>query len=258
MNRVERNIESEHHPWENLWLKKNSARENIKIFQEEEHSIRWQRIANIILKDFGSFEELKVIEIGAGLGTYSGLMAKRGAKVTILDNSPNALLRAMDFMEANGLSAEFIKADGLYPPTEILGKYDISMSFGLAEHFSGKERAKIIGSHFDVLRNRGITFISVPNKYNLPYRLYKFVSEKTNRWIVGEEHPFSMQEMRSILKQIQPVEYHFFGESLISSFRYFFALPGVRKVLKFPHKANVRGCFLDKYLSYALVVYAKK
>jgi 2-polyprenyl-3-methyl-5-hydroxy-6-metoxy-1,4-benzoquinol methylase len=258
MSQVVKNASNMCQQWENLWLRKRTVEENIKTLREEEHSIRWRRITDIILEYFGSFEELKVIEIGAGLGTYSGLMAEKGAKVTILDNSPNALLRAKEFIEANGLSAEFIKADALYLPTEIFGKYDISMSFGLAEHFRGNERSRIIKCHFDVLKNEGITFISVPNKYNLPYRFYKFVSEKTNRWIVGEEYPFTMKEMRRILEQVHPAGYYFFGEPLISSLRYCFATPGIRRCFRHPPKVKETECSFDKYLGYALVLYAKK
>jgi 2-polyprenyl-3-methyl-5-hydroxy-6-metoxy-1,4-benzoquinol methylase len=96
------------------------------------------------------------------------------------------------------LPAKFLKHDALVLPVDLLGKYDISMSFGLAEHFRGVERTKIIKSHFDVLKKGGMAFISVPNRYNPPYRLSKFFAEHVNRWRVGAEIPYSRKELGDI------------------------------------------------------------
>ena len=60
-------------------------------FKKEENGIRWQRIEKVVHQEFGSFNKLKVIEIGAGTGTNTALTAKRGADETVLDYSENAL-----------------------------------------------------------------------------------------------------------------------------------------------------------------------
>ena len=84
------------------------------------------------------------------------------------------------------------------------------MSFGLAEQFKGDNRISIIRSHFDLLRNGGISFISVPNKFNLPYRIYKFIAEAAGKWSVGEEYPFSRWELANIMKEKGIENYTFF------------------------------------------------
>jgi 2-polyprenyl-3-methyl-5-hydroxy-6-metoxy-1,4-benzoquinol methylase len=245
--------------WDKLWETKTSKDEDTATLRIEERTVRWQKLKEIVLKKFNSFNNLRVIEIGAGTGTYSGLMAKQGAKVTIFDSSENALSRARSFMMHNKLEAEFVKCDALSLPDEIRNEFDVSMSFGMVEHFKGDERIKIIHAHFDVLRNRGITFISVPNKYNPPYRFYKFVSELTNRWTVGEEYPFSKKEMRNIVKKMSPKEYSFFGDSFISSFNFFFATPFIRRYLKIRNEEKAeRNCWLDSYFSYSIVLYAMR
>ncbi len=71
----------------------------------------------------------------------------------------------------------------------MINRYDLSMSFGLSEHFKGNHRVLINKAHFDVLRPDGIALISVPNKNNPPYRIFKFIAERTGRWTVGEEYP---------------------------------------------------------------------
>ncbi|MBU0672736.1 MAG: class I SAM-dependent methyltransferase [Candidatus Margulisbacteria bacterium] len=250
--------------WDGLWQKSPLIEEDIFDLAKEEHSIRWQRTEKAVVKQFGSFNGLKVIELGAGVGTNAALMAKRGAKITILDYSEGALRRAREFFERNGLSAEFIKQDALLLPANLLGKYDISMSFGLTEHFSGPARIKINKAHFDVLKDKGITFISVPNKYNLPYRIFKFLAETAGTWKAGEEYPYSRRELRKICKEIGITKYSFFGDSIFYSFNFISPLRIIKKLLKMDRDLSVlhlkkeKGTFLDQYLSYALVLYGKK
>jgi 2-polyprenyl-3-methyl-5-hydroxy-6-metoxy-1,4-benzoquinol methylase len=250
--------------WENVWSTTTSREEDIFMLAKEENCVRWQRIKNIVLQEFGSFENLQVIEIGAGIGTNAALMAKRGAIVTLLDYSENALKRASIFFKRNGLSAKTIKQDLLSLPTELHDKFDISMSFGLAEHFKGVKRMKIIKTHFDVLRKGGITFIAVPNQYNVPYRIFKFFAEYAGRWRVGEEYPFSRRELRNICQQSGYANLKFFGDSLFSSFDFVNPLKiikkvyGVRNNLSSSNIKRESGTFLDSYLSYSLVVYGKK
>jgi 2-polyprenyl-3-methyl-5-hydroxy-6-metoxy-1,4-benzoquinol methylase len=250
--------------WDKVWEKDTSVEEDIFKLVKEENCVRWQRIEKIILKEFGSFNNLKIIEIGAGVGTNAALTAKGGAEVTILDYSENALKKARKFFERNRLPAEFIKCDALSLPVSLLGKYDISMSFGLAEHFRDAERIAIIKAHFDVVKEGGMAFISVPNKYNLPYRIFKLVAENTGRWSVGEEYPYSRKELGNICQQIGIKEYSFLGDSLLRSFNFINPLRIIRKMFKLKNEFNIssikkeKGTLLDQYLSYALVLYGKK
>jgi hypothetical protein len=138
------------------------------------------------------------------------------------------------------------------------------MSFGLAEHFKGFKRKKIIKTHFDVLRKNGITFIAVPNQYNVPYRIFKFFAEYAGRWRVGEEYPFSRRELRDICQLIGFANLSFFGDSFFSSFDFVNPLKIIKKIygsrndLRNTKIKRESGTFLDSYLSYSLVVYGKK
>jgi len=250
--------------WNTIW-EGNITPENCKrILRQEEYTIRWKNIERIVEDKVGTFNNLKVLEIGAGLGTYSALMAKKGADVAVLDYSEKALSRASEFFANNGVSVELLYADALHLPLTELNKYDISMSFGTAEHFTGDDRIRIIKTHFDVLKRWGVTFISVPNKFNLPYRLYKFVCETTGRWLVGEEHPFSRNELRELASILNPSEFGFLSDSFLSSFRYILSTPGIRKFFKRHLKKreylvkDEKATFLDPYLSYSIVLYARK
>lgn len=252
--------------WDSYWQDPVPTEMDIFVLAKEEHTISWQRIEKEVLGQFGSFEGLKVIEIGAGTGTNSALMAKRGAHATILDNSEKALLRSKNFYARNGLEADFLKENAFELPEEMLGKFDVSMSFGFAEHFSGPERQGIIKTHFDLLKNNGMAIISVPNKYNPPYRIFKFLGQKTNHWPVGDEYPFSRNELARYCKNLNIPECKISGDSFASSIN--FLLPNkrsfIRKRLGLQNKYDIsklkmqRGSFLDQYLAYALILSAIK
>ena len=192
--------------WDTIWEGNITPEDCQRILRQEEYTVRWKNIKRIVEDRVRTFNNLKVLEIGAGLGTYSALMAKKGADVAVLDYSEKALSRASEFSANNGVSVEPIYADALHLPLTQLNKYDISMSFGTAEHFTGEDRKQIVKTHFDVLKKEGVTFISVPNKFNLPYRLYKFVCETTGRWLVGEEYPFSRNELKRLISILNPSE----------------------------------------------------
>jgi len=251
--------------WEVLWSKCSSAEQDIFALMNEENSVRWRRLQQIVFDKFGKFRGLKVIEIGAGQGTNAALMSKHGATVTVLDYSEQAIERSKQFFSFNGLSANFIQSDALSLPSSLLGTFDISMSFGLAEHFKGFDRILINRAHFDLLRQGGIAFISVPNRNNLPYRISKFIAEKTGTWAFGEEIPYSRAELRSLCKHIGISQYVFFGDSFLKSFKQInYPSRVIRKLFKTRPRAKLnrikeeKSSFLDSHLSYALVLCAKK
>lgn len=250
--------------WDQVWVEAPSVEKDNYARVKEENSIRWQRIEAAVIRDFGGFNGLKVIEIGAGSGTYAALMAGRGAEVTIMDYSPNALKQSEAYLRRNGLNAALVHQDALAIGPEFAGKYDVSMSFGLTEHFLGEARFRIKKAHFDVLRPGGAAFISVPNKYNLPYRLYKFAAELTGKWKVGEEYPYTRGELERFCRDAGIAEFEIFGDSLAGSFSLINPFSVARKLFKLKPATDVaglrkeRGCRLDKYLSYALVLYGRK
>lgn len=250
--------------WDKIW---DTMKEEYEpyILKKEQCSKRWEIMEGMVVSNFGKFEGLRVIEVGGGLGCYSALFAMNGAEVTVLDYSESALKRSEEFFNRNALKADFILQDALKIEDSLKGKFDVSMSFGLAEHFKGDDRKKIIKSHLDLVRDGGLTFISVPNKYNPPYRIYKYLAQATGRWHCGEEYPFSRGELFKICGMLGVEDFGFFGESFYSSFHFINPMKIVRRILRLPPQAysaekvkKERGTILDPYFSYALVLYAKK
>lgn len=246
--------------WDEFWRDARSPEQDVCDLAKEELGIRWQRIGTTLGGRFGSFKGLKIIEIGAGAGTNAALVARRGAEVTILDYSEKALERSRQFFERNDVAASFVRADALNLPAELCNAFDVAMSFGLTEHFTGEERVRINLAHFDLLKPGGVAFIAVPNKYNPPYRLYKLVSQAIGRWAVGAEYPYSRAEFRRILAARPEIEYSFFGDSLAGSFHFVNPFKAYRKLRGLPEPTDVsrlkkqRGTPLDAYCGYSLVL----
>ena len=244
--------------WDDIWRSSTTAEEHRANVAREELSIRWRRIEERVLRRFGRLEGLEVIEIGAGAGTNAAAMAKRGASVTLLDYSPKALAKARELFAATGLGADFVEANALALPDEVRGRFDVAMSFGLNEHFTGAERDRIFRAHLDALREGGVAIVSVPNARNAPYRASKWLAERTGRWKLGVEIPFTRTELEGICERLGVSDPEFFGDSFAYSLQFVNPVPYARRALGRPstrvRRRPERGTPLDERWSYATVV----
>ena len=178
--------------WDSLWEKSDLELSGYDI-KKEQGTVSWRLIEKSILKKFGSFENLNVIEVGAGIGSNALLFAKRGSSVTILDYSQKALERSKEIFKEYSLNAKFICAD-ILKNNKINKKFDVAMSFGLAEHFLNADRKRVLDFHFELINKNGLVLISVPNKLSPIYMVWMFLSKLFGRWGFGEEHPFTPRE----------------------------------------------------------------
>ena len=156
----------------------------------------------IIRKKFGNIEGLKIIELGAGVGKVSILLSMVGAEITLLDRSEEAKKQCKELFSSLGLkSPNYLIADIFDLDNSLMNKYDVSLSFGLVEHFKDKQRLDSIKAHHSVLKEGGLSYFSVPNKNFPSYKIYKFISELTGDWPVGVEYPFTERELYSLTER---------------------------------------------------------
>lgn len=131
----------------------------------------WMQMREKVKNVFGGFEKLKVVELGSGIGKMSIVMNLLGARTTLVDYNETVIEEAKRIHQAFGCNSEFLVADLLSLPVEFKNRFDVSMSFGTAEHFRGKDRENCLRTHTEVLRNGGLTIIQVPNKFGVFYRM---------------------------------------------------------------------------------------
>lgn len=251
------------HVWDEVWSDPGLNTQNKIILETERATIRWSRVKKTALSEFSSMKDLQVIEIGSGIGTYAGLFASEGAKATLLDFSTKALQRAQYFFKSNNLSANYVQGDALNIPKSLKNKFDISISVGLTEHFKETERLKINKNHFSVLKKGGIAIIMVPNTYNFPYRIYKFVAELFGTWKFGEEYPYTRSELKLICSLLNHKIIALFGDDLYQSIKFLLPANFLRRFFKVGMPKSLsgirkeKGTLFDNYFGYTLILIAK-
>jgi 2-polyprenyl-3-methyl-5-hydroxy-6-metoxy-1,4-benzoquinol methylase len=146
-----------------------------------------------LLGDY-DFRRKRVLEIGCGTGMNSILMAKAGARVTFLDNSQEALDIVSRNLDKFGLKGELVCQNAFHHGFE--GEFDLVHSEGVIEHFREEYRQGILDAHSKALKKGGRVVILVPNMKCPPYRLGKFLAERTGTWIYGNEYPYTKKELQ--------------------------------------------------------------
>jgi len=179
--------------WDRLWTHQPSDAKDDELLARERKSKRWRLILERLRRHFGAVENLRTIELGSGRGDLSALLAQEGACVALLDSSERALFQARQRFGRLGLQAEFLKGD-LFKTSE-LERYDIAISSGVIEHFTGHDRTRSLEAHRAVLGKKGLAIISVPNAHCFPYRLWKAWLELRGCWPYGFEKPYSRREL---------------------------------------------------------------
>ncbi len=156
----------------------------------------WRVMQESVLANFAGFEGLRTVELGCGEGKVSLLFALRGARTTLVDYSDKQLRDARYIAEAFEVEPDFRPGNLLELPADAFGRYDISMSFGTAEHFFGEDRQAIFDVHARVLRPGGLTFMWVPNRWGLLFHLGVKVRQQLGRETCHvDEVPFSRKEL---------------------------------------------------------------
>ena len=109
--------------------------------------------------------------------------------------------RARELFEANGLEADFVEANALELPDEVV-------RWLRRRHVLRPQRAlhrapSATGSSRPTstpCATAGIAIVSVPNARNAPYRASKWLAERTGRWKLGVEVPFTRSELEEICR----------------------------------------------------------
>ena len=156
----------------------------------------WREVVRIFEKRGIPVSALKVAEVGSGSGTMALTFGLMGASVTLIDFNEKALERSRNIYEMYGCAARFLGKDCLEdPPAELINTFDLVMSIGLMEHFSGNNRKRGMEYHRLLAKKGGIVFLIVPNRRNLFYWLIRGIRTLTGTWTIDVEIPFSSSEL---------------------------------------------------------------
>lgn len=165
--------------WNDIWRKSTNIPE-------------WDYLSQIIFRilcyEIGIIDKLKIGEMGCGTGRISLKLAKKGADVVLLDNSPNALEISKKFFRKAAVPIHFCQASLFNIP---IGDsyFDIIWNAGVLEHFSQEKQLTALAEMARVCRKGGIIITINPNSRAILYRFGKWATEKIGSWPYGPETP---------------------------------------------------------------------
>jgi 2-polyprenyl-3-methyl-5-hydroxy-6-metoxy-1,4-benzoquinol methylase len=246
---MENRVKSVASSWDKVWDAQTEKLHNYKLAQEE-NSVRWQHITEIIKKTFGSFENVRSVEIGAGSGKLSTLFARNGAHVTLMDYSEQALDFSRKMFRAQGIDEQrtvFQNADALKMDPKWFDSFDVSMSFGVVEHVTGRDRYTMFKTHIDLLKPGGVTIISEPNPRCIPFKLYEILMKPFRRDVI-EYYLYTKDEFGKLAHEANIQKFSFFGSSVLEAYNpYSFYKRKKDLVEDISAIKKEKPCFLDKY-----------
>lgn len=143
--------------WDELWKSNNLARPvNIKgKYIDRKLHIFFKRVLQ-------EYKGKSILEIGCANSMWLPYFAKEfNMKVTGIDYSLAGCEKALTILNNAGVEGEVIKADLFNPPPDLLGQFDVVISFGVIEHFT--ETDKCIRACSLFLRDNGLMITEIPN-----------------------------------------------------------------------------------------------
>jgi 2-polyprenyl-3-methyl-5-hydroxy-6-metoxy-1,4-benzoquinol methylase len=126
---------------------------------------------------FDSFDtrKLKLLEIGCGNSAWLPYFATEfGFEVWGLDYSNIGCEQEKRILAREGVAGQVICADMFAPPPEMLGAFDVVVSFGVVEHF--ENTADCVAAITRFLKPSGLIFTMVPNVTGLIGAIQKAVN----------------------------------------------------------------------------------
>jgi len=137
-----------------------------------------------------------LLEIGCARSQWLPYFVQQfGFKVYGLDYSAIGCRQEQQILEKAGVEGAVICADMFTPPSAMLGKFDIVISFGVAEHF--ENTAVCIHAFAKFLKPGGMLITSIPNMTGL----IGFIQKLVNRPIYDIHVPLSTDDLEKSHQQ---------------------------------------------------------
>ncbi len=135
---------------------------------------------------------LELVEVGCAQSVYLPYFAKNyGFKVAGIDRSETGCGRARTILEREGVNGEIFCADFFEIPPELVGRFDVAISFGVIEHF--EKTAEALRAMAKLLKPGGRMFDDIPNFTGVLGRYQKLL----DRGMYDAHVPMSREELAS-------------------------------------------------------------
>ena len=202
---------SEKKHWDDYW----AASQNLSEVYANDDRI----VAN--LRDHIELGEgVRALEVGAGTGRDSDMIAQLGAEVWTLDYSEESL-----HLMSENLSSpvNIVCGDALHLPLAS-DSFDLVFHQGLLEHV--RNPADLLAENYRILKPGGHLLVDVPQRFHY-YTFAKHVLMFLDKWFAGWETEFSPRELSGLLEQAGFEVVSMYGHNLYPPIWY----RGIRRVL---------------------------
>ncbi len=150
-----------------------------------------------------SVKGITSLEVGSGTGIDSINLAQKGANVTCLDNSNNALDISKKLFKKYGVKGKFVNGDACNMCFED-NSFDLVFNAGVVEHF--KDPTQIIQEMKRV--SSKYVMVWVPQTFHR-YTVKKKIAQARGKWPMPWETQYSIFGLKSLFKKngIKPIDY---------------------------------------------------
>lgn len=172
--------------WHRYWEQEEKVEET---YSNEDRLLR--HLLELPLKDQW------VTEVGAGSGRDSLELARKGARVVVLDyvwSSFNVIRR---LAEEEGVNVFCVCADATQAPFRD-GTMKAVFHQGLLEHF--RDPKPLLRENYRITAQDGYCLVDVPQKYHL-YTVGKHILIAMGKWFAGWETEFSPAQLERLMKE---------------------------------------------------------
>jgi len=246
--------------WERYW----AEREEIEDVYSNEDRILSQ-LEGLPLR------ERWAMEVGAGSGRDALELARRGARMVVLDYVRSSFRVIRRQAEDLGVRVYPVCADATRMPFRE-GTFELVFHQGLMEHF--RDPMPLVRENARVLRRDGHLLIDVPQRFHV-YTLAKHVMIALNRWFAGWETEYSPAELEGRVRAAGLEVVRTYGEWMVPgffyrSFRYALMRGGLARLPKYPRglwpfsslgawqRRKLRGTRVGLYTSAMIGTLARK
>lgn len=141
-------------------------------------------------------KNMKIIDVGCGIGTIDFFLASKNFKITGLDISTSAINLCKKNAKILGISSKtkFVSSDFLEYST--YQKYDMVICLEVLEHLIDENNA--VKKIYSLLKKNGILILSVPSVNSLLYRL-GLIKKFDKR--VGHIRRYSVEKLKILVEQ---------------------------------------------------------
>ncbi|MDC3175231.1 methyltransferase domain-containing protein [Candidatus Pelagibacter sp.] len=147
----------------NEFVQKNIAATNSDFYKHSINNLKKYPIPNFPIN---SKNLSTLLDIGCGWGRWTISANKNGFSSVGIDPSLNAVIAARNVADQLNIKSKFLVGDALYLPFKE-NLFDYCYSYSVLQHFEKKEVIKSLKEIKYVLKQNGISYVQMLNKYGL-------------------------------------------------------------------------------------------